>query len=211
MKKIAKKTLSERTQGEFNNRVDEWYLSESVRKFIEKELAGVYESYADEIYKVAADEINSQLEANEAFRLEVQNYIKNSTTRYIMSSRGQMKSVVRKAIEKELDTIEAVELRLARWEEKRPEKESRREIIAGAAGLASFVYFAGGFRTVWVTVGKNCPYCDSLDGATIESGGTFLAAGTEFQPEGAERPLTTRGGISHPPAHGSCDCSTSSA
>ena len=91
------------------------------------------------------------------------------------------------------------------------EKESRREIIAGAAGLASFVYFAGGFRVVWVTVGKNCPYCDSLDGATISSGDNFLDAGTSFQPEGAERPLTTRGGISHPPAHGSCDCSASPA
>ena len=211
MKKIAKKTLSERTQGEFNTQVDKWYLSEPVRKFIEAELAGVYESYAEEIYKVAAEEINSKLEADEAFRQEVQRYVENSTTRYIMSSRGQMKSVVRKAIEKELDAIEAVELRLARWEEKRPEKESRREIIAGAAGLASFVYFAGGFRTVWVTVGKNCPYCDSLDGATVESGGNFLEPGTEFQPEGAERPLTTRGGISHPPAHGGCDCSTGPA
>ena len=208
---IAKKTLQERTQGEFNAQIDEWYLSEPVREFIESELGSVYESYADEIYKVAADEINSKLEADESFRLEVQKYIENSTTRYIMASRGQIKSVVRRAIEDGIDEIEAVEKRLAEWTAKRPEKEARREIIAGAAGLASFVYFAGGFRVVWVTVGKNCPYCDSLDGATIASGEFFLDKGIQFQPEGAERPLTTRGGIGHPPAHGSCDCSTGPA
>ena len=76
-------------------------------------------------------------------------------------------------------------------------------------GIAKYVYFAAGFLTKWLTVGKNCPYCNSLDGKTISWGENMLNKDQAFQPEGAESPLVVKMNISHPPAHAGCDCSVS--
>ena len=117
-------------------------------------------------------------------------------------------SVARKAIEAERDPIEAVEARITDWELKRPDKVSNREIVNGECAFAQFVYFESGFETRWVTMGKSCPYCDSLNGMVISRGGSFLSAGTAWEPEGATHgPMVISTNISHPAAHSGCDCS----
>lgn len=208
VEKFAKKGFGERTIVNFNNDIDEWYLSDKTKDFVRKEFAGVYKSYADEIHKIASQEINSIEKPDEAFGAEIDKYIEHTSNRYIMSSRGQLKSEARKAEETETDSIEAINKRLDEWDEKRPDKVANREVVDGESGIASYVYFAGGFRTRWVTIGKNCPYCDSLEGMIIDRGGAFLMAGTAWEPIGANHgPISITSNVGHPGAHGGCDCS----
>lgn len=211
VEKIAKEAFTGRTIVNFNNEIDDWYLSEKTRDFVENEFAKIYKSYSVEIYEEASREVNSTEEMPETYEREVDLFIENVTTKYILSSRGQLKSVARIAEENENDPIEAILQRITDWEEKRPDKVAGIETIAGMAGLSAFVYFSSGFRTEWVTVGKSCPYCSSLDGMVISQGGTFLDAGTVLEPDGATNgPMTITRNISHPPAHDGCDCSVSS-
>ena len=139
----------------------------------------------------------------------IQEYADHSTNRYIESSRGQLKSVALK--HRENDALAAIEERLLEWEERRPEKFASLETVNGEAGTAQFVYYATGFRTVWVTFDKSCPYCESLDGMTISRGMNFINAGQSFQPDGADIPLVPTRHISHPAAHEGCDCTVRAA
>ena len=208
VEKIAKKAFEGRTIVNFNNEIDDWYLSEDTRDFVEKEFAKIYKSYAVEIYSEASKEVNNTEAMPATYEREVDRFIENTTTKYILSSRGQLKSVARIAEESEENSFDAIMQRIADWEEKRPDKVAGIETIAGMAGLSAFVYFSSGFRTEWVTVGKSCPYCDSLDGMIISQGDNFLSAGTVLEPDGAiHGPMTITRNISHPPAHNGCDCS----
>ena len=116
-----------------------------------------------------------------------------------------MKSVALK--HRENDVVGAIEQRLKEWEEKRPDKIANLETVNCECGTAQFVYYAGNFRTVWVTFDASCPYCESLNGMTISRGQSFIPAGSILQPEGAEVPLKVTQNISHPAAHQNCDCS----
>ena len=59
---------------------------------------------------------------------------------------------------------------------------------------------------VSIAIGDSCPYCEDLDGTVRSKSESFLQAGKEFQPAGADRPLTTSFDLSHPPYHAGCDC-----
>jgi hypothetical protein len=109
------------------------------------------------------------------------------------------------------DYAAAVSERVTEWEKggqgaTRAHKSARREAISLAAAVAALVFTSAGYALVWVTFGDTCPYCDDLAGKRVRGGEQFLGPG-EFNPAGANRPIKIRGGLSHPPAHGGCDCS----
>ncbi|KKN00571.1 hypothetical protein LCGC14_1136580, partial [marine sediment metagenome] len=83
------------------------------------------------------------------------------------------------------------------------------EVVDVGSGIAQFVYYGAGFKTVWVTFDKSCPYCESLNNKVISRGMNFINAGQSLQPEGAETPLIVTQNISHPAAHLGCDCGIS--
>lgn len=199
IRKIAKRTLT-RDATDFIFEMNEYY--KTFRAKIFREFSGVYHDFGEAIYPLAADEINSPLESPAEFTAYITEFVDHTTNRYIGSSAGQLTKIVREAE----DFIVEIEARLAEWEEVRPERTADREIIDGETGFAQWVYFSAGFTTVWVAIGKSCPYCASLDGMVVSRGGTFLSQGQDFQPEGAEEPLVVSANVSHPSAHQGCDC-----
>ncbi len=200
IQKIAKRTLTERDATDFIFELNEYY--KTFRAKIFREFSSVYQDFGEAIYPLAADEINAPLESPAEFTAYITEFVDHTTTRYIGSSAGQLTKIVREAE----DFIAEIEARLTKWEAERAEQVADREIIDGETGFAQWVYFAGGFTTVWVAIGKSCPYCNSLDGRVISRGGTFLSQGQAFQPEGAETPLVVSANVTHPGAHGGCDC-----
>ncbi len=200
IRRIAKKTLTQRDAGDFIFELNEFY--KTFRQKIFKEFSAVYHDFGPAIYPLAADEVNAPLETPAEFTAYITEFVDHTTNRYIGSSAGQLTKIVREAE----DFIADIEARLAKWEETRAAQVADREVIDGETGFAQWVYFAGGFTTVWVAIGKSCPYCNSLDGRVISRGGTFLSKGQSFQPEGAETPLVVSANVSHPAAHGKCDC-----
>lgn len=204
--RIAKKTLQERALKDFGNQIDEFY--EKNRDVIRAAFAGVYQSYAADIYPIALEEVNGKGEPDEEFRRYVDQYSDNTSTRYINSSRGQIKGIARDSEQ----PIEDIEQRLNDWEEKRPEKIASREVVDGETGIAQYVYFAAGFKTRWVTIGDSCPYCNAMNGRVIGRAGAFLMAGDSFEPEGAVNgPLQISRDTRHPQLHQGCDCTVSAA
>jgi HK97 family phage portal protein len=213
--RIARTELSgqlragKRDVASFGYGLDDWYMSVETQEFVKKEFAGVYTTYAADIHNIVVNEVgNPNIPMDEYFQEEVDRFAENTSQRYLRSSRGQLKSVARKAVAQRAtdDPIVAIETRLDEWDEKRPDRVADREVVDGESGVATFVYFQGGFRSQWVAIGKSCPYCNSLDGKIIGRGGSYLAAGESLQPAGAAYPLTMTHNITHPAAHASCDC-----
>ena len=126
--------------------------------------------------------------------------------RHVISSREQLKSVIRDAQKEGESEQEAIEQRLAEWEEKRPGKIVMRETVRSESAFTRSVFALCGIAKIRsIAYWDSCPYCQALDGKVIGIDEYFLPKG-DFQPEGAEKPLTVSSNCSHPPYHDGCDC-----
>ena len=184
-------------------------------KVVLKEMGPVLQAYAEVVYGLASHEVGADPDMTPTAEEFVRDYSTNMATRYVLSSEGQLRSVISKAqadqpagsdAEKEA-VAAAVLLRAAEWDEKRASKVARREAAQANGAVSVNAYEeAGVVEVVWVTVGENCPLCAAMDGRTVATGSDFLAKGSTLKVEGSS-PLTSRRGVAHPPLHPpSCDC-----
>ncbi len=56
----------------------------------------------------------------------------------------------------------------------------------------------------WVTIGENCPFCDSLSGKVVGVEQDFALPNDVIEAGG--KGLGVRSKIGHPPIHRGCDC-----
>jgi hypothetical protein len=123
--------------------------------------------------------------------------------RHLGSSRAQLQEVL-----KDDESLAALQARFDEWEEKRPTKVAKNELVRSAnAAQVEQMRSRGVTRKVWVASGGSCPYCTGLDGRVVGIEETFFTEGDEYSPEGAESPMTFTSSIGHPPVHQGCDCS----
>ena len=81
-----------------------------------------------------------------------------------------------------------------------------RESIRGENAFTRSVFaLCGIVKIMSVAFGKSCPFCADLDGKIIGIDQVFLPKG-DFQPDGADAPLTVTHSCSHPPYHDGCMC-----
>lgn len=124
---------------------------------------------------------------------------------HLNSSRAQLQEVIAGSDE----PLAALADRFSEWEQKRPTKVARNELVRAAnAAQVQSMRERGVTRKVWRTSGSDtCPYCKGLNGKTIAVEESFFTPDDSYEPEGAERPLTFTSKIGHPPVHAGCDCS----
>jgi hypothetical protein len=200
--KITRAQLGERNLKGFQDEVNTYYNGST--DYVKRNISSVYIPFAAEIYVAAAEEVNADSQLTARYNRDVQIFIDKITDRHIRERSHEITKLAETAQSEQKDPEEAITARLDEWDEKYPAKFAEREAVGGETGLASQVYFSNGFRTRWVTMGDSCPYCNSLNGRVVSEGGVFLAP---FEPSGAiHGPLVSSTRISHPPAHGSCDC-----
>ena len=134
----------------------------------------------------------------------VQSLAESYVDRHLGSSRAQLQDLVSGSS----DPLKDLAKRFEEWEEKRPEKVAKNELIrsANAAQVQSF-RDAGVEKMVWAASGGACPFCQELDGVIISVNGTFFEPGDELNPEGVEHPIHFESTIGHPPVHQGCTCS----
>lgn len=180
-----------------NDWLEEFYSSPGMRAALTESLRPAFRTYAAQVIDGPVDE---------AFLTAL---IASYIDHYLDSSRVQLQEVIAGAA----DPVTALEERFAEWSEKRPGKEARRELVRIREAMAMAQFQASGVeRKAWSARGsETCPYCRSLNGRIVETSATFFADSDEYQPEGAERPLTFTRSISHPPLHDGCDCTLSPA
>lgn len=207
--RAAKKMLDRRDMNSLNIWLEEFYQSE-FPKYLERQFMPVFLTFADVIQVSAATEIGETPDMTPELEEFTSKYTATFVKRYTGSSSGQLKQIidgVDVAGGADGDIYEAIETRFDGWEETRPGVTAKRETVQMAGAISLFVYAHHGFRRKrWVAIPPSCPYCKSLNDKTIDIKQPFLGAGEAYQPDEADRPLTTYTNIGHPGAHKGCDC-----
>lgn len=205
IRRVAESLLRKRSMTNFELFVEDFYRDHE--EYLQQQMAPVFSAYAEAVASDAGEEIG----VNEGHEAEIGQfmaaYLGVFTVRWIGSSKGQVLSVVRAAVERGADPATALSERFDEWGETRAAKVARRETVqAGSAVALTTWQLAGIQRKTWQASGKSCPYCDSLSGRTVEITKTFVQAGMPLQPDGTDAPLVTHTDIGHPPVHRNCDC-----
>jgi len=196
--------LSQHGITEFNAWLEGFYRD--FGKEVDVLVAPLINSYATDVLPIAQEEINSDSDIAPQYLEFQREYREVLAQRHVISSREQLKAIIRDAQKEGESEPEALEQRLTEWEEKRPGKIVMREMVRAENAFTRSVFALCGIMKIRsIAYGDSCPYCQDLDGKVIGIDEYFLPKG-DFQPEGAERPLTVTSNHSHPPYHDGCDC-----
>lgn len=170
------------------------------------EMLPVFAALAEAIAEAAAGEVD--LDNPPDTQAFVREYARRFAEAFQSGTLAQLTQV---ASEAEGDALDAVLERLSEWETggpsgtTRPEKVAHRESFQLMNAITALAFGAAGYGLVWTTFGKNCPYCNELDGRRVAGGGYFVPKGGLVNPGDGSEPMPSRG-IKHPPLHGGCDC-----
>ncbi len=197
-KAIKKQLTSRKTRAEAEAMAD--FLTDFYDKFpeyIDQKLGPVLRSYLQAVIDESVKEIGGEAENLD---VEVKEYVRGYADRHVSASLGQMVALL------EGDMAD-LSTRADEWQERRPEKITRDEEVRASSAAFSWVVFGAGMSLVWRIRGpKTCPYCTSLNGKRVSSGGSFVNAGDELDPKGGDGPMRFYGLKRHPPLHQGCDC-----
>lgn len=178
-------------------------------KEIRKKVTPVFSSFGADIADVAKREIDSK--ENLAIAKMVKGYVRSFAKSYSESSKGQIRSIINSLTSDEDITYsedeirENIESRLSEWEEKRVGKLSRRNMTNGRNAFTLAAWQLGGIvKKTWVTNGKSCPFCNSLNGTTVEITKHFLKPGDSIGKGKQVMNITKT--IGHAGCHDGCDC-----
>ena len=175
--------------------LNEFYAS--FPEYIEQKMEPALRSYMNAVIEESIAEIGSD-KIN--LDVEIKEYIEGYAQRHADGSLGQMTALLEGDLA-DLDT------RADEWQEKRPDKIADDEVVRASSASFSWVVFAAGLSLTWKIRGaETCPYCRSLQGKRVASGGAFVKAGDEIDPKGGTGPMRFYGLKQHPPLHQGCDC-----
>lgn len=177
------------------------------REFWKRNIMPILLTYADQVGVNVAEEIGGEPKSSKDIQAFIEKYADNLAVGETLASFNQLRALIEQAIEANEDPTEAVEARLDEWQEKRPGRLAEDESRGSLYGFVTAFYVASQVvRMMWVTAGDSCPYCLNLDGRVVNIDEIFVGKDVDFQPEGAERPLTRGSDTAHPPLHNGCDC-----
>jgi len=206
VRRATKKYLKQRDLKNLDDWINEFYGD--LPKDIQKAMGPIMRSYVAEIQAMAAEEIGAEIGMTLELEQFAEDYLDTYTTRYVLSSMGQLQALIRDSMLDELETV--IIQRADEWQERRADKIATRETVQLSNAVANTVFFAAVGYSIWRTRGpKTCPYCQALEGRKITSGDYFVGEGN-WEPSGADNgPMKIRGMKKHPPLHAGCDCFTS--
>lgn len=182
-------------------------LWDSLADPMQRELAPAFRALAGVMQGEIVEEMGASLGAFEPdYDRQVEDFVSEVERRYLAISRQSVESVMAGA---EAGEMEGALVELADgWQATRAAKVAQVEGTRAASVFSKAAYIALGAAGIrWITVGENCPLCDSLNGRTAGIREVFLQDGETVDPgDGKTAPLTVTGGLPHPPLHAGCDC-----
>lgn len=197
LRRAITKAFSNGGASQFSVFLEEFY--KAYPETVARDFAGVFRAYGETVLGPIAAELDMDAELVDLDQL-VTRAADSFGRRWTASSRKQLVRRVRgdlpeEALGKQLDT----------WQEGRAERVGADTAVKTGEMLSRLAYASLGvtlFR--WVTVGQNCPMCDSLDGKVVGREESFVGKGDSVNLEGAGITASTK--ILHPPLHDGCDC-----
>jgi HK97 family phage portal protein len=210
VRRAVEKYLTKRDAFEFSTWLKRFYAEH--KAFWKRQALPVLLSYADQVGANVGDELGREPGGADDVAKFIDAYAAALATREAGSSHLQLQALLDEALKAGQEPEPVITQRLDEWEEKRAGKVARHESWNALNALVlAFYALASVTRKRWTATGETCPYCQALDGKVVEIEKVFLAKDTDFQPEGADRPLKSRVDLGHPPAHGGCDCIVTAA
>lgn len=202
--KAGLKVLAERNSDRFDRWLEEFYSE--ARVWIAKAMMPLAHSYAESVHLLVAEEINALPGMTRELEEFIGQYTVGFAARYTSSSLGQLRHVVRQAIEENADIEEAITTRLGEWGERRPGKVAMNETVQLGNAVAMTVFIGAGVsRMRWANTGsQDCPYCTELDGKIVSAGRPFLRADETLESDDGKMKIYRP--TLHPPLHQGCDC-----
>ncbi len=201
-REVAKR-LGPRGERDFLLWMDGFY--DDLAPYIERVMRPVFRSYTESVAVEANTEMGADGGMTDDLEKLSKDYSDNWQNTYIQSSKGQIRKIISDAPNEEEGT-EGVIVRTKQWEERRPEKVARREVVENQMATAKAVFISLGVtRLVWVTQGsETCPFCLELDGRVVGVEQNFVSSGDSVDAGGQEMKASSNKG--HPPLHEGCDC-----
>lgn len=205
LRAAAERERSQRSVSEFASWVREYYRD--FEQLLVEQFGPAVLQFAETIIAMAEAEVGLDLTDSSGMERFERKYLENLAARWVMESRNQIIAILSEAEEAGTDPWEALDERLALWEDRRTEDFAEDEAIREESAFARALFASVGIAYIMsVSMGDSCPYCSDLDGKIIGVEESFIAAGEEFQPEGAEHPLVPGSDRRHPPYHEHCRC-----
>lgn len=201
----AAERLLQRSAADFENWLREFY--EEHAGFVAGQMLPVARAYAEMLAPEVAVEVGVELTPALEDRVArfVTAYVREQGNRHAARNEAALRKIL---VDEGDDAFEAVTAQLETWRDDGAAQDvALEESVRAGGAVAKMIYVAAGVSLLrWRAVGDTCPYCSALDGQVVGVTEYFLVAGEEFQPDGAEKPLTTNQNRGHPPAHRGCDC-----
>lgn len=177
------------------------------RAEVTKTVGPVISTFGNEIRDICLSEINSKMDVTSQVDRFAKSFIEVLGLRYSTNSIARLKHLINVAAKEERDPYKDITDQADEWEEGRASKSAEEESVRAENAFSRAAWAAAAVtKVMWISSGKSCPYCDSLNGKIIGIDQSFISAGEEFKPDGAEYALTPSTNISHGPAHDACDC-----
>lgn len=193
-----KKHLSERSESNFSDFIDGFY--KKFPEFIDKNLRSVLASFSESMQELVAGEVDLDTDDFGDIGPETKSYLEGYIKQYIDSSRGQ--------IIQQMETdegLEAVQIRVDEWREKRLTKELSEVSVGVGSMVARSVIIGSGYALVWKTRGKSCPMCNQLNGRKVTKKSQAFNKADEDFTDGAGKTVNFRQTL-YSPIHKGCDC-----
>lgn len=203
IREAAIKHLNERDSTTFEIWLDEYY---SDNEALKKRMKPAFLSLAEIVYEEASKEVGDMQKFTDEARAFMDKYLDTFALRYSGSSKGQLNKIVREAYEENVDPVDEIDVRLAEWEERRPDKVGMNETVQICGAIAKVAFVALGIaRLRWMAFGSdNCSYCQELNGAVVGIDQNFVSKDQTL--EGEDGNMRVRKPAFHPPLHVGCSC-----
>lgn len=149
-----------------------------------------------------------------AFLAWVDGYTVRYGGQYGAESYNQLRALYEETLRPEdergdAEAVEAMQVRMTEWGEKRAEKESRDESInfGNAAAIATWEAYSVS-RKRWRANPGACGICQQMDGKVVGLRETFVRKGDTLAADGQET-MQVQKDFVHAPLHGGCTCGVS--
>lgn len=203
----ARKLLENRSLAEFDQWLRDFY--EEHQAFTREQMAPVATAYMELVANQALEEVGGDIDEERVQRF-IQSYLYGFASRHTTRQEQRIRQILTDIdpTTGEPAILERIENEVESWrDEDRARFIAQDETVRSGNAVAVTAYVLAGVTILrWASLGESCPYCTALDGRTVSITEVFIPAGSDFEPDGADRPLTTTVNIGHPPAHGGCDC-----
>lgn len=206
IKRALKQHLNKRSQDSFISWLDTFY--DNFPDFIRQQMEPVIRTLASSVHDIVEEELGEEIESSEEINQFVIDYVMAFTARYIGSSKGQLKALMRDTEATiDGDLADELEERLDEWEERRPDKVAMRETVQATNALSkAFYIFVGVTYLRWVSMGsKSCSLCDELDGEVVHVQKKFVERDEHLEGEDGND-MDVQKPCGHGPLHDGCQC-----